>query len=133
MDKCDDAIDLDRLSKQVPLVVHYAGDIAVTTLTDLHAFVDAQPDGVVLLFFTDAGCAQCEDFLPAIQASARDHENLVLVNVPVEEVPDLACQYHVTQAPSVVMLRERRVVARVEAPVTAKELGHQLARVLAGE
>ena len=85
---------------------------------------DAQP---LLVFFTSqrSGPARrMESLLAHIARKERDH--LRVKKVDVDERPDLAARFQISEVPSLALVQQKRVVARLEGRSTAPRIESML-------
>ena len=83
-----------------------------------------------LLFFygkTSGPCRRVEAFLSQVLQRRHNHETFRLVRVCAERHPDLVEHFRVDTLPTILVVAERRVQARVVAPRGRKELEESLA------
>jgi thioredoxin 1 len=81
----------------------------------------------LLVFFTSrqSGPARrMESLLAHIARKERDH--LAVKRVDVDERPDIAARFRVSQVPVLVLVKERRVVARLEGRATSPRIESML-------
>jgi thioredoxin 1 len=77
----------------------------------------------LLVFFTSrrSGPARrMESLLAHIARKERDH--LAVKRVDVDERPDIAARFRVTQVPVLVLVKDRRVVSRLEGRATSPRI-----------
>jgi thioredoxin-like negative regulator of GroEL len=88
------------------------------------------PGRATLLFFTTrtSGPARRMESLLAHLASTR-RERLRLVTVDADRCPDLADRLEVSEIPSLVLVRERRVLGRIAGRATGTEIDVLLERL----
>jgi thioredoxin 2 len=77
----------------------------------------------LLVFFSElqSGPARRMESLLA-QLARRERHRLSVQNVDVEEQPELAKRFNVRQVPTLVLIRGKRAVARIEGRANAAEL-----------
>src|SRR5919112_5215235 len=83
-----------------------------------------------LIFFTSAVSGQCrrvEGFLAQVLQRRRNHGTFRVVSVNAEERPDLVARFGVTELPTLVVVTDREVRARLERPRGCKEIERLLA------
>lgn len=83
-----------------------------------------------LVFFTSPLSGQCrrvEGFLAQVLQRRRNHGTFKVVVVPADERPDLVEQFAVTELPTLVVVEEREVRARLERPRGCKQIEALLA------
>jgi|tagenome__1003787_1003787.scaffolds.fasta_scaffold19841243_2 thioredoxin-like negative regulator of GroEL len=80
---------------------------------------DAQQGRPRLVFFygrTSGLSRRVEAYLAQVLQRHRNHSTFKLIRVPVEDNPDLAKRFKITELPTLVVIEERRLRARLEAP-----------------
>lgn len=68
-----------------------------------------------------------EGYLSQVLQRRRNHESFQLVNVDVGANPELAKHFAVDEVPTLVVVEEKRVRARLEAPRGCREIEQLLA------
>ncbi|HEY2074300.1 MAG TPA: thioredoxin family protein [Gaiellaceae bacterium] len=84
-------------------------------------------DRHVLVFFTSqrSGPARrMESLLAHIARKEREHLDVKMVDV--DERPDLADRFRVTQVPALALVKDRRVIARLDGRVTTPRIEEML-------
>jgi thioredoxin-like negative regulator of GroEL len=82
-----------------------------------------------LLFFfskTSGPCRRVEAFLSQVLQRRQNHDTFRLVRVCAEEHPQLVEHFRVAELPTVFVVEQRRVRARVAAPKGRRELEEAL-------
>jgi len=84
-------------------------------------------DRSLLVFFTShrSGPARRMESLLA-HVARKERKHLAVKKVDVDERPDIAARFDVSQVPALVLVRERRVVARLEGRVTTPRIEQML-------
>jgi thioredoxin 1 len=92
---------------------------------------DAQP---LLVFFTSekSGPARRMESLLA-HIARKERDNLRVKKVDVDERPDLAERFGISEVPSLALVKRKRVVARLEGRATAPKIESMLAAFLVRE
>lgn len=83
-----------------------------------------------LVFFSSrvsGRCRRVEGFLAQVLQRRHNHETFRLFRVVQEERPDLVERFRVAAVPTLVVLEERRVRARLTGPATCREIEEFLA------
>ncbi len=78
-----------------------------------------------LVFFhsrRSGACRRVEAYIAQVLQRRRNHDTFTLLHVDVDERPELAERFGVTGVPTVVVVRERRVVGRLAEPRGCKQL-----------
>ena len=88
----------------------------------------------LLVFFTSrrSGPARRMDSLVAHLAGRR-RDAIALRRVDIDEHPDLAARFGVSQVPSIALVRGKRIVARLEGRSTAPKIEALLREHLGGD
>jgi len=88
----------------------------------------------LLVFFTSrrSGPARRMESLLA-HIARRERDRLRVERVDVDEQPELAARFRVSEVPSLVLVKRRRVVARLEGRSTAPRIDAMLEAHLRGE
>jgi thioredoxin 2 len=90
-----------------------------------------QPDTAVrearpgLVFFHSSRSGRCrrvEAFLAQVLQQRRNHSTFKLYRVDLEEQPDLVRRFDVEGLPTLVVIEEKRVTARLEQPRGFKDI-----------
>ena len=86
-----------------------------------------QDDRTLLVFFTSqrSGPARRMESLLA-HIARKEREHLAVKKVDVDEWPDLAARFRVGVAPALVLVRDSRVVARLDGRVTSPRIEEML-------
>jgi thioredoxin-like negative regulator of GroEL len=84
-------------------------------------------DQSLLVFFTShrSGPARRMESLLA-HIARKEREHLAVKKVDVDERPDIAARFSVSTVPALVLVRERRIVARLEGRVTTPRIEQML-------
>jgi thioredoxin-like negative regulator of GroEL len=92
---------------------------------------DAQP---LLVFFTSqrSGPARRMESLLA-HIARKERDRLRVKRVDVDERPDLAKRFKISEVPSLALVQQKRVVARLEGRSTAPKIESMLEAFLRGE
>lgn len=87
--------------------------MAVVTFTQDNFEKEAlQTSDVVIVDFWATWCGPCKMFSPVIDEIAEEnHPGLVVGKVNVDEEPDLAGKYRVMSIPTLIVLKDGKVVA----------------------
>jgi len=84
-------------------------------------------DRPLLVFFTSrrSGPARRMESLLA-HIARRERDSLRVRRVDVDERPDLAAKFHISEVPSLALVKGKRVVARLEGRATAPKIESML-------
>lgn len=86
---------------------------------------------VVLVFFWCARSGPARRMESSIAYFARrERERLCVVRVDVDENPELVKRFRVSTVPTLVLVRHRRTIARLEGRATVPEIARMLASSL---
>jgi thioredoxin-like negative regulator of GroEL len=83
-----------------------------------------------LVFFTSSlsgHCRRVEGFLAQVLQRRRNHGTFRVVFVDADEQPELRARFGVTELPTLVVVEDREVRARVERPRGCREIERALA------
>jgi hypothetical protein len=83
-----------------------------------------------LIFFygeRSGGSRRAEGFLAQVLQRRHNHDSFNLVRVSVERHPELVERFAITQVPTLVVVADRRVEARIEAPKGRQAIEEALA------
>jgi thioredoxin-like negative regulator of GroEL len=78
----------------------------------------------LLFFFTPASgrCRRAESHIAQVLQRRRNHETFELVRIPVDRRPDLAERFRVEAVPTILVVDDRRVRARLEEPRGCRDI-----------
>ena len=69
--------------------------------------------GIALLDFYADWCGPCRMVLPIVEQIANEREDLLVAKINVDENPDLAQEFGVFSIPTLVVMKEGKVVHQV--------------------
>jgi len=75
-------------------------------------FEETVKQGIVLLDFWAAWCGPCRVFAPIFEAAAGRHPDVVFGKVDTEAQPGLAAAFEIRAIPTLMVLRDGKVIAR---------------------
>lgn len=78
--------------------------------------------GLVLVDFNADWCGPCRMMKPILEAFAKQHEEVKVVGVDIDENDELAEQYKVTTIPCLVVFRDGEEIAREMGVQSEKKL-----------
>ena len=87
-------------------------DMSILTLNDeedLGRIVDRH--GIVVIDFWAPWCAPCRGFLPILEKASESHPEIAFCRVNTEENKELAQAFEVKSIPTLVVIRERIMIA----------------------
>ncbi|MGH2972587.1 MAG: thioredoxin domain-containing protein [Gaiellaceae bacterium] len=78
----------------------------------------------LILFYSPVSgrCRRAEAFLAQVLQRRRNHDTFELIRIAVDRRPDLAERFLVDEVPTVVVVENRKVRARIVAPSGSREL-----------
>ena len=78
---------------------------------------------LVFFFSPQSGrCRRVEGFIAQVLQRRRNHETFDLVRVDVGARPDLAERFRIANVPAIVVVEERKLRARIDAPSGCAQL-----------
>jgi thioredoxin-like negative regulator of GroEL len=86
-----------------------------------------------LLYFTSATSGRCrrvDGFLAQVLQRHRNHDRFRLVRVTIEKDDRLARHFDVTEVPTLIVVDQGRVRARIESPAGSRAIEARLSRWL---
>jgi thioredoxin 1 len=93
---------------------------------------DVRGDLPLLLDFGADWCEPCKALEPVVADIARSFEGrLRVMQVDLDESPDIASRYAVMSIPTLLLIRDGKVVKRIRGNVTAVGLAQELDAMLA--
>lgn len=78
-----------------------------------------------LLFFYESASGRCrrtEGHVAQVLQRRGNHDTFDLVRIPVDRRPDLAERFRVERVPTILVVDDRRVQARLEAPRGCRDI-----------
>ncbi len=80
----------------------------------------APEEGTRLIYFHSPGCGPCKRMSPMVEALARDHPNVL--SVDVSRQMEVALKYNVRATPTVVLVKEGKVAKVLLGPQSQARL-----------
>jgi len=71
-------------------------------ISDYDEFHDSIKDGLVLVDFFTTWCGPCKMLAPVLEKVAREHEEIKILEVDVDEVGALAARYNIMSIPALI-------------------------------
>ena len=105
-------------------------DMSILTLNDeedLGRIVDRH--GIVVIDFWAPWCAPCRGFLPILEKASESHPEIAFCRVNTEENKELAQAFEVKSIPTLVVIRERIMIASQPGNLPAEKLDELLGKV----
>ena len=79
-------------------------------INDENKFKEFIKEGLVLIDFFATWCGPCKMLSPVIEQVEREHPELKVVKVDVDEAPYIAAQYGIQAIPTLFLLKDGKVV-----------------------
>lgn len=83
-------------------------------------------DKPVLVDFWAAWCGPCQMLLPVIEELANEVTNAKICKVNVDEQPELAAQFDVMTIPTLVVIKDGKVISRSSGVISKQEILERL-------
>ena len=79
-------------------------------INELDKFNEFIKEGTVLIDFFATWCGPCKMLSPVIEQVEREHPDLKVVKVDVDEAPQIAVKYGIQAIPTLFLVKEGKVV-----------------------
>ena len=79
-------------------------------INDMKEFKKFINEGTVLVDFFATWCGPCKMLSPVIEGLEREHPELKVVKVDVDEAPEIAMEYKVQAIPTLYLVKDGKVV-----------------------
>lgn len=89
-------------------------------------FSELTSEGVVLVDFNADWCGPCQMMKPVVEEFAKQHADVKVVSVNVDDEEELSEQYEVSTIPCLVMMKDGAEVAREIGVMPPKKLEKML-------
>ena len=84
----------------------------VAAVTDAN-FAEKTKDGLVLIDFWAAWCGPCRMVVPLVEEIAKERSDIKVVKINVDEEQELAMQFGVMSIPTLVVMKNGKIVNQV--------------------
>lgn len=82
-------------------------------IKDKNDFLDTIKEGVTLVDFFATWCGPCKMLAPVLEEVSKEFEGRAkVVKVDVDELRDLAMEYHIASVPTVILFKAGKLVAQ---------------------
>ena len=82
-------------------------------IKDKNDFLDTIKEGVTLVDFFATWCGTCKMLAPVLEEVSKEFEGRAkVVKVDVDELRDLAMEYHIASVPTVILFKDGKLVAQ---------------------
>ena len=79
-------------------------------INELNKFNEFIKEGTVLIDFFATWCGPCKMLSPVIEQVEKEHPELKVVKVDVDEAPQIAMQYGIQAIPTLFLVKEGKVI-----------------------
>ena len=79
-------------------------------INELDKFNEFIKEGTVLIDFFATWCGPCKMLSPVIEQVEREHPELKVVKVDVDEAPQIAVKYGIQAIPTLFLVKEGKVI-----------------------
>lgn len=81
-----------------------------------------QADKTVLIDFWAAWCGPCQMLMPTIEELANEVKDAKICKINVDEQPELAQQFNVMTIPTLVVIRDGKILSRSSGVISKQEI-----------
>lgn len=81
-----------------------------------------QADKTVLIDFWAAWCGPCQMLMPTIEELADEVKDAKICKINVDEQPELAEQFNVMTIPTLVVIRDGKILSRSSGVISKQEI-----------
>ena len=108
---------------------------SVGSLEELAQFIDRHSGKLVVLDFWTETCSSCKQLFPLIEKAAQERaDTIVFASVDADAAEDIAEQYNVIQAPTLIVIKDGQVIEQLKGFLpTKKELDSTLQQLVSRE
>ena len=79
-------------------------------IKDSAEFNNETAKGKVLVDFFATWCGPCKMLAPIIEKVASEHEDITVLKIDVDEVPDVAAKYGIRSIPTLILFEDGKAV-----------------------
>ena len=79
-------------------------------IKDSAEFNNETAKGKVLVDFFATWCGPCKMLAPIVEKVASEHEDITVLKIDVDEVPDVAAKYGIRRIPTLILFEDGKAV-----------------------
>ena len=79
-------------------------------IKDSTEFNNETTQGKVIVDFFATWCGPCKMLAPVLEKVAREHEEINVLKIDVDEVPDVAAKYDIRSIPTLILFEDGKAV-----------------------
>ena len=79
-------------------------------IKDSAEFNNETAKGKVLVDFFATWCGPCKMLAPIVEKVASEHEDITILKIDVDEVPDVAAKYGIRSIPTLILFEDGKAV-----------------------